>query len=267
MAAVGGVLPPPPAAGHGLQPPPCLRLPARAVRHHPPAPAAAAPPAERKPRKERAPKPEGASDAEPAEPRGEHQKNVVVRNLPRELDSAALAAVFTTHCGEAPTSARVVRGLGRVHFAGEEAATKALELTGTTVEGREIKVERELLRLKKAKAAPAADAAAAAGSADAAPAGDKPKKAKKKAAKPAAASGESSEAAAAAAAAAPAAEPAPPRRVRVDGLPEGTTPDNLKAAFASIGRVEAAKVIAGRGHGFVTFEDDATGACRRVRVP
>jgi hypothetical protein len=61
------------------------------------------------------------------------------------------------------------------------------------------------------------------------------------------------------AAAAPA-EPRAPREVkgvRVDGVPEGATPDQLKTALAAAGRITGAKVIEGRGHGFVTFEDAA----------
>jgi RNA recognition motif-containing protein len=53
-------------------------------------------------------------------------------------------------------------------------------------------------------------------------------------------------------------EPAAPRRVRVDKLAAGTTSDQLKAYFGGVGRVSSAKVIEGRNHGFVTFEDAAT---------
>lgn len=240
----------------------------------------------------------------------------------------------------------MARGLGVVHFTGDDAAARAMQLSGQSVEGREIRVEYERVkarkpRSKKAKTEGAEGAAAAAPKAprekkvrepkpeaeakpardftntlwlgglpddsteeavralaapfgavasvevigrskrnayvvyaaaaavDAAvaglagkaveggaPAGLRAESATggaKRTRRPRGRKGDGEEAAAGGAGA-PAREPRVPRevsRVRVDGLPEGTTADQLKAALAAAGRVESGKVIAGRSHGFV----------------
>jgi hypothetical protein len=164
------------------------------------------------------------------EPRAEHKTHVVVRNLPREFDADKITALFAPY--GAVAKARMDRGLGRVHFDDEAAATASLELAGTEVEGRVIGVERELRRPRR-----------------------------KRSAKSGAAGGEQAEAEAEDAA--PKRQSSATRRVRVEGLTEGTTGDNLKAHFASAGRIQASKVVAGRNHGFVTFEDEAEGALGR----
>ena len=176
--------------------------------------------------------------------------NVVIRNLPRRFDPAALFKVVSP-CGQV-LKCYLRSGRGFVHFGGEEAATRALGLTGTRVEGREIQVERELLsRHRRTETAATAAAAAVAASATEAAAASATVSGSAPAGSEVMAEAE----------AAPGLECAPrgPRRIHVDCLAKGTTADDLRAHFAGVGRVESANVIEGRNHGFVTFEDEAAG--------
>jgi len=160
----------------------------------------------------------------------------VVRNLPRDYNNDALANLFANFAGV--TKARMGRGLGRVHFAEAEEAQVALNgVNGTSVGDRVLVVEHEYARVSRPRAS-GGDAAAPRAAAPRAPRAPRETTSEPRVA-------------------------APPRRVRVDGLVDGTTADHLKAAFATVGRITAAKTVqpnpevAGSAlHGFVTFEDD-----------
>ena len=76
-----------------------------------------------------------------------HKDRVIVRNLPREFDAEKLTTVFG-HIGTI-VKAKMSMGLGRVAFDSEEAATRAMAMSGTNVGGKEIKIEFELVRDRK----------------------------------------------------------------------------------------------------------------------
>lgn len=153
--------------------------------------------------------------------------------------------------------------LGRITYESADDATKALGALTGSVDGMELKAERELERRKRPAKAPKP---AASGEGSPAAEGEAPKedgkgKKKKKAKKSKKAKSEgSSPAAAGAGEAAPKAEPPVGRRVRVAELTEAATPDHLKAHFASYGRIEDARIVSGRKLGFVTFDDAESGA-------
>jgi len=180
-----------------------------------------------------------------------YDRRIVVRGLPRETTSEELQAVFAP-LGKV-IKARLGGGLGRVSFETDEAAAAALGKTGTTVSGAVITVEKERMRPRRKRGPRGED-----GDAPAAPAGGAGAGGDRPARKPRAPRAEGAAPRAPAAprtGAAPAAPrvAAPPRRVRVSGL-AGMTPDMLRSLFTSIGPIVAAKVIAGKEVGFVTFE-------------
>jgi RNA recognition motif-containing protein len=198
-----------------------------------------------------------------------YDRRVVVRGLPRDSTSEQLQAVFAS-CGTV-VKARIGGGLGRVSFETDEAAAAALAKSGTEVSGATITVEKERMRPRRKRAPrrdgdeggegrPAGGAGAAGG------AGGEPRPARKPRAPRAEGGAPAPRAPAAPRTGAPAAPrvAAPPRRVRVAGL-VGMTPDMLRSLFSSIGTIVAAKVIAGKDVGFVTFEK-AEDAARAVTL-
>ncbi len=162
-------------------------------------------------RAERTPAAAGGATSTPAR----ESANIVVIGLPKEFDPDTLAKVFAS-CGEVIRT-RVGETLARIRFSEPSAVDRALALSGSQLHGHTVTVEKERARAKKPRRP---RRAAEDGAAPAAAAAPRAPRAPRAAAAP--------RAPRVAAEASEQRVPQPPRRVRVEGIPEGTTADQVR---------------------------------------
>lgn len=149
-----------------------------------------------------------------------HANRVVAFGLPRSFTPEQAKELFTAY--GTVTKFRLRSGVARLQYETEESANAALALNSRQLEDRTLRCELEL------------------------------KKPQRKRTKKAAAPAEGAEAKPAKAARGP-----NPATVKIDGLVEGTTQDQVKAFVAGAGRVSSVRVLKSGSAALVTFEEES----------
>lgn len=139
-----------------------------------------------------------------------------------------LLLVFVLAAVGPVVKARMTSGLGRVQFENEASAAKALELSGSNISGREIKVEYELKKERKERKAKSPTAAAGAGAAKKEAGAGRRRKADESEAEEAAP------------------VEANPNLLWIGNLGADVTEEQVKAAVASYGKVEEVRIRSNR---------------------